>query len=354
MTYLAGLGTALPPRAIDQAEAEAVARAYRPAGRDRAVRALWRRSGVRRRHSVVLDGPGGPAFYPPAAEAPAGPTTAERMRRYEVEAPRLAVGAAAAALADAGIDGAAITHLVTVSCTGFAAPGVDLALVEDLGLPAGVGRLHIGFMGCHGAMNALRAADAIATADAAARVLVCAVETCSLHLRYDAPADAEVANALFADGAAAAIVAGGSAPAGAWRIDGFESRIVAGTAEAMTWRIGDHGFEMTLSPRVPAIIRDQVAPWLICRLAARGLEPAGVGAWAVHPGGPRLLAAVEEGLGLPAGGLVDSRAILAEFGNMSSATILFLLDRLRRRGAPRPCVALALGPGLAAEAAVLA
>ncbi|MCA9117000.1 MAG: type III polyketide synthase, partial [Planctomycetaceae bacterium] len=152
----------------------------------RAIGVLYRQTKVKRRYSVLLEDSGSDpptqSFYWPADDADErGPTTADRMARYAAEAPALSAMACRRALADAGVPAGEITHLVTVSCTGFAAPGVDLELISRVGLPAGVSRTHIGFMGCHALLNALRAASAFAAADPAARVLVAAVELCSLH-----------------------------------------------------------------------------------------------------------------------------------------------------------------------------
>jgi prepilin-type processing-associated H-X9-DG protein len=336
------------------------------------LRRLQRRSGVAFRHSVLLadaDGtlPDRLPFY-----ADANPTTAERMARFAAEAGPLALRASSAALDAAAVDPAAITHLVTVCCTGFQAPGFDLELIQALPLAADVARTQVGFMGCHGALNGLRVAHAFAQADAGARVLLCALELCSLHQQLGWHPERVVANALFADGAAATVLAadgppaaGAGAGAGAgpgqvtlpvappWRLLASGSTVLPDSADAMAWTIADHGFEMGLSPRVPALIAARLAPWLDGWLAARGLDRAAIGSWALHPGGPRLLEAVRDCLDLPASAIEPSTAVLRECGNMSSATILFILDRLRLAGAPLPCVALAFGPGLCVEAALL-
>jgi predicted naringenin-chalcone synthase len=207
-------------------------------------------------------------------------------------------------------------------------------------------------MGCHAAINALRAATAFAAQDPAARVLVCAVELCSLHFQYGPDPDKAVANALFADGAAAAVVGGLPGP-GRWGIASAASYLVPDTADAMTWRIGDHGFEMTLSPDVPEILREHLGPWLRAWLGDHGLSSADIGSWAIHPGGPKVITTVAACLDLPDSAVAESRAVLAEHGNMSSPTVLFIVDRLRRRHAGGPCVALAFGPGLVAEAVLL-
>lgn len=371
---LLGIGTALPLHRLSQAESAAMAQSLSATNDVQAtlLRRLQRRSGVAFRHSVLLadaDGtlPDRLPFY-----ADANPTTAERMARFAAEAGPLALRASSAALDAAAVDPAAITHLVTVCCTGFQAPGFDLELIQALPLAADVARTQVGFMGCHGALNGLRVAHAFAQADAGARVLLCALELCSLHQQLGWHPERVVANALFADGAAATVLAadgppaaGAGAGAGAgpgqvtlpvappWRLLASGSTVLPDSADAMAWTIADHGFEMGLSPRVPALIAARLAPWLDGWLAARGLDRAAIGSWALHPGGPRLLEAVRDCLDLPASAIEPSTAVLRECGNMSSATILFILDRLRLAGAPLPCVALAFGPGLCVEAALL-
>jgi predicted naringenin-chalcone synthase len=268
--------------------------------------------------------------------------------RYAEEAPRLALAAARAALEDAGVEADQITHLITVSCTGFFSPGLDARLIEALSLPRGVRRLHVGFMGCHAAFNALAAArDAAAEPDA--RVLVCCVELCSLHLSYGVDPGKLVANALFADGAAAAVVGrdaeGGD---GLCRLDDFSSYLIPDTHEAMTWKIGDHGFEMTLSAGVPEIIRRHLRGWCESWLGRHDLKLTDVAGWAIHPGGPKILAAVGEALEIESGDLRFSRGVLARHGNMSSATVLFILREMMG-DISGPCVAIGLGPGLMAE-----
>ena len=235
-------------------------------------------------------------------------------------------------------------------------PSFDIALIKQLGLSADVARTHVGFMGCHGALNGLRVANAFLNADRSACVLLCAVELCSLHHQYGWDSDRIVANALFADGAGALIGVTGEASAVAkgYRVVASGSTLIEDSEDAMSWRIGDHGYEMTLSPRVPEIIGRHLRPWLEGWLDKHGLTIATVGSWAVHPGGPRILSAFGEATGLHRGAVEHSSAVLAEYGNMSSPTILFILDRLRQAKAARPLVALAFGPGLAVEASLLA
>jgi predicted naringenin-chalcone synthase len=358
-----GVGTCVPEGSILQTEAAelAVSFAGPEGGRERTLRALFRKSGLKKRHSVILETATGElkarqSFYPPAlGPDDKGPSTAVRMARYEAEAPPLAAEASRRALSDAGMEPAEITHLVTVSCTGFFAPGLDAKLLELLDLSRGVERTHVGFMGCHGAMNGIRTGASHTGANPEAKVLICALELCSLHLAYGWDPNDLVANAIFGDGAAAVV---GTSPSAAGRSDDWTvvsngTYLLPNSGDAMSWRIGDHGFQMTLSPRVPDLIRTHLEGWLRGWLAGNGLSLEEVEAWAVHPGGPRILNSVEEALGLERSATSVPRAVLSEFGNMSSATILFILERMRAADAPRPLVALAFGPGLVVEAVLI-
>jgi predicted naringenin-chalcone synthase len=344
-----GLGTALPPFPATQERAAELTSRY--SGHDdqqaRWLADLYQMAGINGRHLVmldrldVLDAPG---------VHPRGPSTAWRMTTYDQDVRPLALAASRRALAASATPAAAITHLVTVSCTGFAAPGFDIGLIQGLGLASTVQRTHVGFMGCHGALNGLRVARAFAEADPAARVLLCAAELCSLHFQLGFDAGLSVANALFADGAAALVGAG--TDRGDWRLMASGSCLVPESEDAMRWTIGDHGFEMGLSKRIGGLIGGHLRPWLVRWLDRHGLALDAIATWAVHPGGPKILDEVVAALGLPRSAVEDSRAVLADCGNMSSPTILFILDRLRRREAPKPCVALAFGPGLVVEGAL--
>jgi predicted naringenin-chalcone synthase len=350
------LGTALPQHVMHQAEAADLARQItRPTVEQASVlNALYRRSGVSTRytvlpHRIALE------WLPPepleSGTAPHGPTTAERMLAYRREAPPLAMRAARDALARAGLAAEEITHLITVSCTGFYAPGIDIELIEQLGLRPTVARTHIGFMGCHGAINALRVAEAIARSDPKAKVLLDAVELCSLHFHYEWDPECMVGNAVFGDGAAALVgIRGDSAP---WRVAATGSCLLPDSRDAMSWSISDHGFQMRLSARVPDLIKAHLRPWLESWLAEHGLLISDIGAWDIHPGGPRILSAVEAALSLDERSTAISREVLRECGNLSSPTVLFILQRMIERRAPRPCVMLAFGPGLVAEAALV-
>jgi predicted naringenin-chalcone synthase len=359
--HLAGLATAVPLEMVTQEDAARLAVELRgpESAHTATIPALYRRAGVRTRHCVVLSTstngqPAQQSFYPVAADAAdRGPTTAARMRRYEADAVELAVEAARGALDEAAWDPDRVSHLVTVSCSGFSAPGVDIRLIERLDLPADVSRTHVGFMGCHGALNGLRVAAALAAATPGAGVLVCCVELCSLHQQYTSNAQQVVANALFSDGAAAVVGTADSFSEDAWRIVDQRSCLLPHTSDLMSWRIGDHGFEMTLSPRVPEVIRTTLRPWLARWLAEHSIAVEDIRGWAIHPGGPRILTACADALDLAPAALEPSQEVLAEFGNMSSPTVLFIVERLRELAHRLPCVVLAFGPGLTIEAALL-
>ncbi len=353
-----GMGTALPANTVTMEEALGVAQEYFCEDDDqrRKLKALHRMSGVKTRQVVVVDdGPERTTFFrPPGEGMPDGPSIADRMRKYETEALPLALDAARNGLAQSGVDAASITHLVTVSCSGFTAPGVDIGLIKQLGLAPTVQRTHVGFMGCHGALNGLRVARGFVESDPNARVLISAVELCSLHYHYGWNPEQLVANAIFADGSAA--IVGGAVDesvADTWQIKGTGSCLIPESEDAMTWRIRNNGFEMSLSNAVPKLICEHLRPWMETWLGEYGFALEDVQSWAVHPGGPRILSSVCQALDLERDAVAISREVLRNHGNMSSPTVLFILDKLRAQNALRPCVALGFGPGLMAEATLI-
>ena len=371
---ISGIGTAVPAHHLAQQEAGEVAAQFCSATSEQAhmLNVLYRMSGVNTRGSVIFDRADGPvterqSFYPPRSdESPHGPSTEVRLRRFAEEAGPLAMTASRQALERSGVSTAAVTHLITVTCSGFAAPGFDFTLINELPLRPTVARTHVGFMGCHAALNALRVARAFVAADPRAIVLICCVEICSLHFQYGWDPEQIVANSLFADGSAACVVqADPSASTGSHGVSPHHhleslsrlidngSMMLPDSADAMTWRVGDHGFRMTLSSRVPGLLALHLREWMTTWLATNGLTPEEVVTWAVHPGGPRILNAFAEAMSIPPEALNVSREIMRTHGNMSSPTVLFVLDCLRERGAVGPCVAIGFGPGLVAEAALI-
>ena len=311
--------------------------------RERQVyRRMVERSGIAQRHSCLP-----PSSDPARLDADGFyrrgrfPDTGERMARYDKEAPPLALAAVASLGADFAPE--RVTHLILASCTGFAAPGLDLQLAAGLGLGARVERTIVGFMGCSAAIPALKLARHIVRSEPAAAVLVVAIELCTLHLQERASLEAVLSFTLFADGAAAALV---SAEPRGLEIEGFDAAILPATAEHITWRIGAFGFDMHLSGAVPAAIQRGLPglPFL-APAAARDID-----FWAVHPGGRSILDAVEGALALPPQGLRYSREVLRGYGNMSSASVLFVLRAIMQEKETGRGCAIAFGPGIAAEA----
>ena len=302
------------------------------------------RSGVAHRFSHLVPADGGSAldttgFY----RRGAFPGTAARMDAYAQHATDLAVTAVEK------LAPGAITHLIVASCTGFIAPGIDQRVAERLNLGGSLHRTSVGFMGCYAAVPALRLAQQAVLADPSARVAVVAIALCTLHLKDTADLETILSFLIFGDGAAAALVT--AEPAGT-AIHGFHAATIPGTQDLITWRIGDQGFDMHLSGKVPAAIAGALrleADRNGCDGIMAGRNPAEIALWAVHAGGRTVLDAVEQGLRLPAAALAHSRAVLHDVGNVSSATLGFVLERVLAGTAKGPGMAIAFGPGLCAE-----
>jgi len=354
---ITGAASACPPsRTQEQLWDGFFARHYQ---QDRWARRVFFSAGVRRRHCAV----------DPVLQDVSSWSTGRRMERYLDEAVPLAADAVTRALAAADLSPGEVGLLTVVSCTGYATPGVDHQLAAKLGFPASVQRLFIGHMGCYGAVPGLGAVADYVTARRQPAVLVC-VELSSLHLQPPTT-DLEqiVAHALFSDAAAAVVLepaagsrAGlgglgglGGGPAEGLAVIDIAAHTVADAASLMTWSITDTGFRMTLDRQVPDVLARHVGPAVDDLLTRNGLRRGDVQAWAVHPGGPRILDVVADRLGLAEGDLDASRRVLAEHGNCSSATLLLVLEELRGRGLPHgaPVVAMAFGPGLTLYACLL-
>ena len=313
--------------------------------RSRAMTRLYEDSGVRRRF-VSFDEHDDRLYTDPDGE-PRDPGTAERIARHVRSGQDMALRACAGAIERAGSKTGPVTHLVTATCTGFSNPGVESGLVRGLGLRPDVARVHVGYMGCHAAVNALRVARALAVADSGARVLVCCYETCSVHYQFAGPQGSMIANALFGDGAGACLVSQ-SDDRGLASVEGTSSMMLDGSEGLMGWTVGDHGFEMRLSPRVPDVIGERLSAWL-----PAWCEPDSVASWAIHPGGPKVVESVLRAIGRSPDAGDVSRGILRDFGNMSSPTVLFILERLIAAGTVGPCAMMAFGPGLTCEGALI-
>ncbi len=300
------------------------------------------RSGITHRWSVLPPGDGGGSPVAAGGFYNGGemPSTSTRMQIYAEAAPALALAAIAKL---PSVDG--ITHIVVASCTGFVAPGIDQIIADQLGLSPAVERTLIGFMGCYAAVTALKTARHIVRSEPEARVLVVTVELSTLHLQPDAALEPLLAMLQFGDGAAAAIVeASGEGLA-------LESPFAATLPDSMAlirWAIGDTGFAMHLSGEVPGRIAAALSTPQTRAALTGGIDPKAIDGWAVHAGGRSILDAVENALELAPAALATSRSVLADFGNMSSSTLMFVIERLFP-AKPQRGVALAFGPGLAAE-----
>lgn len=362
------LGTAVPQYCVPQQEiGQWMAASFH--GQpviQRLVRSIHAYSGIDARHSCT------PEYLVPATESPLAPgqsldktlTTAERMAIYERESIPLGMAAAMEALTAYATQSslpyetllASITHLLVVSCTGFFAPGLDFMLATQLKLPATIKRTLIGFMGCAASFNALRAATEIVQGDPQARVLIVSVELCSLHSQQGTDRDLLVAASLFSDGASACLVGLPDAEQGDYfTLDTFHTSMKPDTQEEMVWQIGDYGFALRLSSRIPQHLADVAPDALVTLFGAEG--PA---FWAIHPGGRAIVDRLAEIFMLPEDATESSREILRRYGNMSSATILFVLQALQMQLRQKPSdpqtlagVAMAFGPGLVIEMARL-
>jgi predicted naringenin-chalcone synthase len=356
------IATAVPPHVCTQEQSIAIAAqvfADQPEAR-LFVERLIRASGIDQRHTVLADYGRAPAertFFAATPDLRPEPGTQARNEVFNREAPALALRCCQALPASDWRG--RVTHLITASCTGFGAPGFDVTLARALALSPRIHRTHVGFMGCYAGFTTLKLADTICRADPAALVLIVHVELCSLHVHFRADPNALIANALFADGAAAALVAGerhAALAAGQTGLTvlGAGAFLLPNGEADMTWTLGDQGFDMALSPRVPHLLHKHLAPACAALLDAVGARREDVHHWAIHPGGPAILDHAKMALGIDESAMTLARALLARYGNMSSATLWFLLDRIRHTLEAGLVYACGFGPGLSLESAVLA
>ena len=342
--FINAVATAVPDHDVHQAFIGwAEAQVAEP--RERALfRRMAGRAGIGHRWSVLPAGPDGGSpvaiggFYEGGS-----PPTSTRMRIYAEAAPALALQAVRGLGPDAL---AGVTHLVVASCTGFVAPGIDQIIAAELGLPNGIERTLVGFMGCYAAVSALRTAYHIVRSEPAARVLTVTVELSTLHLQDDTELEPLLAQLQFGDGAAAAIV---SADARGFAMRAPFAVSLEDSSHLIRWTIGDTGFAMHLSGEVPGRIAGALGDERLRARMLAGADGEAVDAWAVHAGGRSILDAVERAMGLAPAALAASRDVLSRFGNMSSSTLMFVIAELLEQPEHKRVVALAFGPGLAAE-----
>jgi predicted naringenin-chalcone synthase len=345
--YINRVATAVPPHDVHDAFCTFARSLFKD---DRRKAQLFERmadrSGIEHRYSFLTPGKtagnfavDGEGFY----SLGHFPNTAQRMQQFERHAPALAQ--AAVERLKLGSEADRITHLLITCCTGYSAPGLDIEIVERCKLPGSVERTMIGFMGCYAAINALKLSRHIVRSEPSARVLIVNLELCTLHLQETTDLEQVLSFLLFGDGCAASLVT--ADPVGT-ALDSFKAVLVPGTRDLITWNIRDFGFDMVLSGQVPGAIHDALREHMSDILD--GSTANAIDLWAIHPGGRTVLDSVERAFDLDASALAVSRDVLRRYGNMSSATVMFVIEQVMRSGARgQTGCAMSFGPGLIAE-----
>ncbi|WP_053377606.1 type III polyketide synthase [Paenibacillus sp. FJAT-27812] len=349
-----GIGTAVPPYLIDQAD---TARRLVDALSDKPDSARWGRRifkqcGVESRYTCEpnLLAEAAECRYLPSATPELAPSTSERMGIYKRESVPLGLHAARQALADGDVEPAAITHLITVSCTGQFLPGMDAAIVQQLGLAPTITRIPLNFLGCAAGLKAIGLSRQIVASDNNAHVLVVCVELCTLHIQPSGDRESLFAASFFGDGASACVIGAAKPPyQPLFELGKERSVLLPDCAEEMVWEVGNHGFDLYLSPHIPKLIGEFI-PAEVERLC--GEEELAL--WAIHPGGKGIIDILQNKFELTDEQTAHSLGVLRDYGNVSSATILFVLDAMRMHlqesGSDAVSgIALAFGPGLTAE-----
>ncbi len=355
------IGKSVPPFKANQSDLISFMSRY--LGSDkvtrRKIQVLFGLSGIESRYSILPDFTATEdefEFFPRNADLEPFPSTNVRMEQYQKHALKLSMEAVADCMATSGREVTDITHLVTVSCTGMYAPGLDIELVEKMHLNSTVERTAINFMGCYAAFNALKVANNIVQSQPGSLVLVVAVELCSLHFQKGQTDEILTSNALFGDGAAAVLI-GSKTQKPSLSLDEFHSDLALQGKEEMGWFIRDVGFEMKLTNEVPAIIRDGIKKLTTGLLDKLGMDLSQINYFAIHPGGRRILEVIENTLGITSQQNHHARDIMKDYGNMSSATVLFVLDHLWNTLSPQDngkrILSFAFGPGLTMESMLL-
>lgn len=325
---------------------------------NRKLKFLYHQSGIDTRYSVVPDYNKSIhewKFYPHSENLEPFPSLELRMIWYNKYAAPLSVDAIRNCL-DGQVHSNEITHLITVSCTGMSAPGLDLQVMELMDLPKNIYRTSVNFMGCYAAIHAMKQADAICKNDTKAKVMIVCTELCTLHFQKEPTTDNIASGLLFADGAAAMLITHDDQKRDGWRIDNFYSEVLAKGKKDMAWELSSNGFLMTLSGYVPELIEEDFEPLVKRALEQGGKEKSNITNWCVHPGGRRIVDAIGKTLQLPAGALQNSYDVMKEYGNMSSPTILFVLKRMMQqhhKHSKGDLFGAAFGPGLTMETFLL-
>lgn len=362
-SYICAIGTANPAYKIPQMQiADFMATALQfDEQQTRKLKALYRVSGIGQRYSVLEDyqlANGNFSFFPNTPDLEPFPAVQKRMDLYKKHAVALSEQAIANCLNKMpGIEISSITHLITVSCTGMYAPGLDIELVEKLGLNSTVQRTAVNFMGCYAAFNAIKLADAICKSTPDAKILLVCTEICTIHFQKYTEQDHLVSNALFGDGAAAVLMQGQPDGEFSLELESFHCELAPAGKQEMAWHIGDTGFEMTLSSYVPDLIKSGIRKLTDNLLQGLKTQLAEIKLFAIHPGGRRILEVIEQELGMTREDNRYAYQVLRDYGNMSSATVLFvlkeLMENLTYKEQHEPVLSFAFGPGLTLESMLL-
>lgn len=354
MSKIVSIGTALPAYCHQQTDILSfMQQVYAlPPAEARKLRFMYGQSGIAQRHSVLPDY-GRPMnewkFYPQTENLEPFPSLEGRMAVYNKQAPLLSVDAIRDCL-NHRHPPQSITHLITVSCTGMSAPGLDLQVMELMDLKKTIFRTSVNFMGCYAALHALKIADALCKSEPDAQVLIVCTELCTLHFQREATMDNMMSSLLFGDGAAAVLVANSETEIEGLVIDGFYSEINAKGKRDMAWELSSTGFLMTLSGYVPELIEEDFAVVVDRALQKTGGSVGDVSHWCIHPGGKKILDAIHKSLHFKNGELAPSHEVLHEVGNLSSASILFVLKKIMEQKQPmKKLFGAAFGPGLTVE-----
>lgn len=359
---ITSIGTANPQfRSPQQAVTDFMAEALqlRPAEKRR-LQSLYKATGIDFRYSVLDDfckKRGDYTFFPNEVNE-AFPGTAARMQVYQQSALPLALQAIQACV-DKNPDfiKESITHLITISCTGMYAPGLDIEIIETLGLSNSIQRTAINFMGCYGAFNGIKAATAICQSNPHAKVLIVSVELCSLHFQKSKTTDDAIASAIFADGAAALLIEATHTAKKYMTLEKFYCDLLPQGRSEMAWHIADQGFSMVLSSYVPKVIEAGIKIFVDNLLKKTDVDFAAIDFFAIHPGGMKILQVCEEALNITMEDNRYSYEILRNFGNMSSATVIFVLEKIWQDIKPKDhnknIFSCAFGPGLTLESALM-
>jgi predicted naringenin-chalcone synthase len=328
----------------------------------RIIHRIYSQSGISQRHTVIKDFDNDipvPDFFESINGSLTMPSTKHRNELYIREAKKLYIDIARSTIDNCrNIDYTDITHVITVSCTGFFAPGPDYYIVKELNLSPNTHRFHLGFMGCYATFPALKMAKSICESDPNANVLIVSLELCTLHLQFREESDFLISASLFADGGGGMIVSARipESSSGIFEMNDFTTSVAPSGEEDMAWTIGNNGFDMKLSTYVPKIIGENIISIVEPFFNVNKMDKNDIDYWAIHPGGRAIVDNVQKSLNLTEEQTVASREVLRDFGNMSSATIIFVLKNLLIKPSVREnekVYAMAFGPGLTIESGLL-